>query len=146
MFLRAAARPIMARPCVVAAPRVARPVGPVMAAPVARTFHYSAYFAAKTAKGASGKKKKGKQEEELPKDLNMDKIATDWSKWQHGDKRDVTLEFKDGAEPDWLKEILATADKNGLLQVHKHFLFPIFSCLLGPRDLILLAFSYFWKI
>ena len=100
---------------------VVRAVRPVLAQPSPlRPFHHNAFLEAKATKGASGKKKGKKETFELPKDLTMDKIAADWSKWKHGDKRDVTLDFKPGEEPDWLKEIIATADKNGIL----HVLFP----------------------
>jgi len=78
----------------------------------ARPFHSSPPIPAKATKG----RKKSKEPVSPPQGFNMDMMARDWGKWEHGAKVDVTLPFKQGLEPDWLQEILKTADSNGVLE------------------------------
>lgn len=92
-----------------ALPRVPRALPPL-----ARPLHSSCLALAKAQKGASGKKK-GKETVGVPAGFNMDMLAKDWGAWEHGEKLDVTLPWKAGDEPAWLKAILATADSNGVL-------------------------------
>ena len=45
-----------------------------------------------------------------PEGLDMEMIARDWGNWEHGEKIDVSMPWKEGEEPEWLLELIANED------------------------------------